>query len=84
MPYEAALKLQERTHPPFARLILIEIIADDAIGKHHALAVIRNVATIGAALIAVVALAQHHDALAENATSGIVPAHKGLKENIHI
>ena len=23
-------------------------------------------------------------ALAENATSGIVPAHKGLKENIHI
>ena len=84
MPDEAALELQKRAHPSLARLILIEIIADDAIGKRHALTMIGNVATVGATLIAVVALAQHHDALAENATSGIVPAHKGLKENIHI
>ena len=66
------------------RTNLIEIVIDDTIGKRNALTMIGNVATIGAALIAVVALAQHHDALAENATSGIVPAHKGLKENIHV
>ena len=83
MTDEAALELQKCAHPAFARLILIEIIADDAIGKRHALTMIGNVATVGATLIAVVALAQHHDALAENATRGIVPAHKGLKENIH-
>lgn len=44
---------------------------------------IGNVATVGAALITIVALSKHHDALAEDATGGIVPAHKGLKENIH-
>ena len=84
MPDEAALKLQECAHPAFARLILIEIIADDTIGKRHALTVIGNLATIGAALVAVVALAKHHDALAKDATGSIVLAHKRLKENIHI
>ena len=84
MSHEAALELQKRAHPAFAWFVLIEIVIDNAIGKRHALTVIGNLATIGAALVAVVALAKHHDALAENATRGIVPAHKGLKESIHI
>ena len=83
MSHKAALKLQECTHPPFAWFVLIEIVIDDTIGKRPALAVISDVATVGTALIAVVALAKHHDALAKDATGGIVPAHKGLKENIH-
>ena len=82
--YEAAFELQERTHPPFAWLLLIEIVADDTIGKRPALAVISDVAAVYASLITVVALAKHHDALAEDATGGVVLAHKGLKESIHI
>ena len=83
MSHKAALKLQECAHPPFACFVLIEIVADDTIGKRPALTMISHVATVGTALITVVALAQHHDALAEDATGSIVLAHKGLKENIH-
>jgi hypothetical protein len=39
-----------------------------------------GITAVGAALIAVVALAKHHDALAEDATGGIVLATKGWKK----
>ena len=84
MPHKAALKLQECAHPAFAWLLLIEIVIDDTIGKRPAFTMISHVATVCASLITVVALAKHHDALAEDATGGIVPAHKGQKESIHI
>ena len=83
MSHKAALKLQERTHPPFAWFVFIEIVIDDTIGKRPALTMISHVATVYASLITVVALAKHHDALAKDATGGIVLAHKGQKENIH-
>ena len=42
-----------------------------------------QIAAVGTAFIAVVALAQHHDALTKDTTCSVVLAHKGLKENIH-
>ena len=55
MSHKAAFELQECAHPAFAWLLLIEIVADDTIGKRPALTMISHVATVGTALITIVA-----------------------------
>lgn len=82
--HQAALKLEVGAHPRLARrAAFVKICGHCMIRESGTLRMIRQVATVGTAFAAVVALAKHHDALAKNATIGIVLAHKGLKKNTH-
>ena len=82
LTHQRTLKLQESPHPVLPFLIFIEIIIKHLLRKVHTLPMQTAIATIRTFLITIMALAQYHDSLAEDASVGIILANEGLKENV--